>query len=153
MEGTVDNNLKNPVENNVLQNSDTSAFLSTAIPGLDIILNGGPTRDRLYLVEGEPRTGRTTLAMQFLNEGARLGESVVYITLAETSLELRYVEMNGAVQQAISVFKKRRSLHERTIRHFALDADGIQVGAVLKGFHGILSGMPSLVVPKSPATA
>ena len=91
--------------------------------------------------------------MQFSNEGARLGESVVYITLAETSLELRYVEMNGAVQQAISVFKKRSSMHERTIRHFALDADGIQVGAVLKGLDGILSGIPGLLVPKSPATA
>lgn len=87
----MDNNQKNPVENNVLQNSDTSAFLSTGIPGLDIILSGGLTRDRLYLVEGEPGTGKTTLAMQFLNEGARLGESVVYITLAETSVELRAV--------------------------------------------------------------
>ncbi len=149
----MDNNLKNPVENNVLQNGDTSAFLSTGIPGLDIILSGGLTRDRFYLVEGEPGTGKTTLAMHFLNEGARIGKSVVYITLAETSVELRYVEMNGAVQQAISVFKKRRSLHERTIRHFALEADGIQVGAVLKGFHGIISGMPVLLVPKSPATA
>jgi circadian clock protein KaiC len=74
-----------------LQNSDTTGFLSTGIPGLDLILSGGLTRDRLYLVEGEPGTGKTTLAMQFLNEGVRLGESVVYITLAETSVELHAV--------------------------------------------------------------
>ncbi|GAC1407569.1 MAG: ATPase domain-containing protein [Burkholderiaceae bacterium] len=73
------------------QNCNPSEFLSTGIAGLDEILTGGLTRDRLYLVEGEPGTGKTTLAMQFLNEGARQGESVVYITLAETGVELRAV--------------------------------------------------------------
>ncbi|MES2740494.1 MAG: ATPase domain-containing protein [Pseudomonadota bacterium] len=73
------------------QNSDTSHFLSTGVPGLDSILAGGFTSDRLYLVEGEPGTGKTTFALQFLNEGARQGESVLYITLAETMVELRAV--------------------------------------------------------------
>ena len=85
--------------------------------------------------------------------GNHMTTSVDASYIADNVLMLRYFEMDGAVQQAISVFKKRSSLHERTIRHFALDADGIQVGAVLKGFHGILSGMPSLVVPKSTVTA
>lgn len=66
-------------------------FLSSGVPGLDNILAGGLTRDRLYLVEGEPGTGKTTLALQFLNEGVRLGESVLYITLAETTVELSSV--------------------------------------------------------------
>ncbi|MQA39640.1 ATPase domain-containing protein [Rugamonas aquatica] len=70
------------------QNSVTNLFLSSGVPGLDEVLAGGLTRDRLYLVEGEPGTGKTTLALQFLNEGARLGESVLYITLAETAVEL-----------------------------------------------------------------
>jgi len=70
------------------QNSATGDFLSSGIPGLDEVLGGGLTSDRLYLVEGEPGTGKTTLALQFLNEGARLGESVLYITLAETAVEL-----------------------------------------------------------------
>ncbi|RZT09274.1 circadian clock protein KaiC [Duganella sp. CF402] len=73
------------------QNGVTSDFLSTGIPGLDQILAGGLTSDRLYLVEGEPGTGKTTLALQFLNEGVRRGESTLYITLAETSVELRAV--------------------------------------------------------------
>ncbi|MES2260668.1 MAG: ATPase domain-containing protein [Pseudomonadota bacterium] len=73
------------------QNSDSSRFMSCGVPGLDDILAGGLTRDRLYLIEGEPGTGKTTLALQFLNEGVRAGESVLYITLAETSVELRSV--------------------------------------------------------------
>ena len=74
-----------------IQNSDTTRFLSTGIAGLDTILGGGLTSDRLYLVEGEPGTGKTTLALQFLHEGVRRGESVVYITLAETRIELQAV--------------------------------------------------------------
>ncbi|RFP14528.1 MULTISPECIES: ATPase domain-containing protein [unclassified Duganella] len=70
------------------QNSVTHLFLSTGVPGLNEVLAGGLTRDRLYLVEGEPGTGKTTLALQFLNEGVRQGEPVLYITLAETAIEL-----------------------------------------------------------------
>jgi circadian clock protein KaiC len=73
------------------QNSDTSRFLSTGVPGLDIILAGGLTSDRLFLIEGEPGTGKTTLALQFLHEGVKRGESVIYITLAETRVELTAV--------------------------------------------------------------
>ena len=73
------------------QNSDTTRFLSTGVPGLDTILGGGLTSDRLFLIEGEPGTGKTTLALQFLNEGVRRGESVIYITLAETRVELNSV--------------------------------------------------------------
>ncbi|NHZ62647.1 ATPase domain-containing protein [Massilia genomosp. 1] len=74
-----------------IQNSDTSRFLSTGVPGLDTILGGGLTSDRLFLIEGEPGTGKTTLALQFLYEGVRRGESVIYITLAETRVELKAV--------------------------------------------------------------
>ncbi len=73
------------------QNTDTNRFLSTGVPGLDTILGGGLTSDRLFLIEGEPGTGKTTLALQFLHEGVRRGESVIYITLAETRVELRAV--------------------------------------------------------------
>jgi circadian clock protein KaiC len=73
------------------QNSSTSSFLFTGIPGLDSILSGGLTRDRLYLVEGEPGSGKTTMALQFLLEGVKQGESVMYITLSETAVELRAV--------------------------------------------------------------
>ncbi len=73
------------------QNTETNRFLSTGVPGLDTILGGGLTSDRLFLIEGEPGTGKTTFALQFLFEGVRRGESVIYITLAETRVELTAV--------------------------------------------------------------
>jgi circadian clock protein KaiC len=73
------------------QNSTTHSFLSSGITGLDEVLRGGLTRDRLYLLEGSPGSGKTTLALQFLLEGVKQGERVLYITLSETSVELRAV--------------------------------------------------------------
>ena len=64
---------------------------ATGIAGLDDILNGGFTPDRLYLIEGMPGSGKTTLAFQFLLEGVRRGEAVLYVTLSETEKEIRDV--------------------------------------------------------------
>jgi circadian clock protein KaiC len=61
----------------------------TGVPGLDDVLAGGLPRGRLYLVEGDPGTGKTTLGLQFLLEGARRGETTLYVTLTETADELR----------------------------------------------------------------
>ena len=68
-------------------NNDSSKA-PTGINGLDNILRGGLQRNRLYLLEGNPGTGKTTLGLQFLLEGARTGEQGLYITLSETSEEL-----------------------------------------------------------------
>jgi circadian clock protein KaiC len=65
--------------------------VSTGVAGLDNVLCGGLDPDRLYLVEGEPGTGKTTLALQFLLEGARHGERGLYVTLSESEDELRLV--------------------------------------------------------------
>jgi circadian clock protein KaiC len=62
--------------------------MATGIEGLDNILEGGFPANRIYLVEGDPGTGKTTLALQFLLEGARLGETGLYVTLSETKEEL-----------------------------------------------------------------
>jgi circadian clock protein KaiC len=62
---------------------------STGAAGLDEILAGGLTAGRLFLLEGSPGAGKTTLATQFLLAGAEAGETVLYITLSETEEELR----------------------------------------------------------------
>lgn len=60
----------------------------SGVEGLDDILNGGLPRDCFYLIQGDPGSGKTTLALQFLLEGLRRGESVFYVTLSETREEL-----------------------------------------------------------------
>jgi circadian clock protein KaiC len=65
-----------------------SVRVSTGIDGLDYILKGGLPQNRLYLVEGNPGTGKTTMGLQFLLEGERKGEKGLYITLSESKEEL-----------------------------------------------------------------
>ena len=68
-----------------------STVISTGNTGLDRILKGGLPAHRVYLVEGAPGSGKTTLALQFLLEGVRLGERVLYVTLSESREELQAV--------------------------------------------------------------
>ncbi len=80
--------------------------VTTGIEGLDDVLGGGLTRDRVYLVEGTPGTGKTTLSLQFLLDGAARGESVLYITLSETADELRAVaRTHGWALDRVSIFE------------------------------------------------
>ncbi|MEO7932525.1 MAG: ATPase domain-containing protein [Chthoniobacterales bacterium] len=75
--------------------------------------------------------------------GAAMQSPVDITYLADTVVILRYFEAEGTVKKAISVIKKRSGDHERTIREFAITPDGIQVGAPLNAFHGVLSGIPT----------
>ena len=68
-----------------------AASVATGIEGLDSILDGGFTPNRIYLVEGDPGSGKTTLALQYLLEGRRAGEKGMYVSLSETKEELEGV--------------------------------------------------------------
>ncbi|RDJ03808.1 ATPase domain-containing protein [Rhizobium grahamii] len=69
--------------------NDSKDKARTGVAGLDEILSGGLTRRHVFLLEGSPGTGKTTIALQFLREGAAIGERCLYITLSETEEELR----------------------------------------------------------------
>lgn len=77
------------------ETSSTSPLLAhTGVEGLDTILNGGLPRDWIYLVQGEPGTGKTTLGLQFLLEGIKLKERVLYVTLSHTKRELAEIALS-----------------------------------------------------------
>ena len=80
--------------------------MSTGIPPLDHILGGGLPRDRIYLLQGDPGSGKTTMAVQFLLEGVRRKERVLYVTLSETKEELLDVAAShGWTLDGIDVFE------------------------------------------------
>ncbi|HET9122575.1 MAG TPA: ATPase domain-containing protein, partial [Acidiferrobacteraceae bacterium] len=100
------------------------SFVSTGIAGLDYVLCGGLPQGRLYLIQGEPGTGKTTLAMQFLLAGRDLGETVMYITLSETEEELRAVaqthrwDLSGLIIRDLSVLEEQLgAAAENTLFH------------------------------------
>ena len=78
----------------------------TGIAGLDLILNGGLPQNHLYLVAGQPGTGKTTLAMQFLLTGAAAGVPGLYVTLSESRAELEEVAAShGWSLEGIELFE------------------------------------------------
>jgi circadian clock protein KaiC len=76
---------------NVTDPSTLSLKAETGVPGLDEVLGGGLPKNHLYLLQGHPGTGKTTMALQFLLEGARRGEKTLYVTFSETKQELETV--------------------------------------------------------------
>jgi circadian clock protein KaiC len=100
------------------------ALVATGIAGLDTILQGGLPAYRLYLVQGDPGAGKTTLALQFLLEGRRRGEAGLLVTLSETKNELRDVaashgwSLDGLAIHELPAFEERgESGSEYTLFH------------------------------------
>ena len=80
--------------------------VSTGVAGFDGILDGGYASNRVHLIEGQPGTGKTTLALQFLLDGAAQGERCLYITLSESKEELEQVaETHGWNLGGIEIFE------------------------------------------------
>ncbi len=105
-------------------NSPAETSASTGIQGLDDVLAGGLTPNRLYLLEGVPGSGKTTLAMQFLMEGVRRGEPVLYVTLSESEEELRGVAASHGW-----------SLEGITVRELAPSEDSLRPDEQYTMFH------------------
>src|SRR3954470_16525040 len=84
--------------------STAGAISATGTPGLDHILDGGFTPNRLYLIEGDPGSGKTTLALGYLLEGARCGETSLYVTLSETREEINAIaDSHGWALETINI--------------------------------------------------
>jgi circadian clock protein KaiC len=86
--------------------ADDTTRVSTGSVGLDNILGGGLDGNRMYLYEGRPGTGKTTLALQFLFEGVRRNERVLYVALSETKEELSLVATrHGWTLEGVDIFE------------------------------------------------
>lgn len=120
----------------------------TGVPGLDDVLAGGLTAGHVFLLEGHPGTGKTTIALRFLLEGAAAGEKCLYITLSETEQELR----NGAASHGwvlgdgIDVFElvPAESLLDADQQQSLLHSSDLELGeattSIFKAFERVKPG-------------
>ncbi len=109
--------------------------ISIGITDLDNILGGGLTRHRAYLLEGTPGSGKTTIALQFLLEGARRGERGLYITLSETAAELREVARSHDWDlDAIELFELVSGDHlDPQAEQSILEPSEVELGETIQG--------------------
>jgi circadian clock protein KaiC len=112
-----------------------SDIAPTSIVGLDDVLRGGFARRRLYLVQGVPGCGKTTLALQFLRAAAYRGEPVLYVTLSETEEELHAVAAShGWVLDGITIHELASSVDaiDPDEQYTMFHASEVEVSATLK---------------------
>jgi circadian clock protein KaiC len=131
---------------------DTSAAKAkTGVAGLDNILSGGFSHGHVFLVEGAPGTGKTTLALQFLLEGVKAGERCLYITLSETERELRdgAASHGWSLDDGLEVFEllPPESLLDSDQQQSLLYSSDLELGETTKQiFEAVERARPSRVV-------
>ncbi len=124
---------------------------STGVPGLDDVLSGGFASGHVFLLEGEPGTGKTTIALRFLLQGAEAGEKCLYITLTETEQELREgaASHGWTIGENIEVFEltPAESLLDADQQQTLLYSSDLELGeAITKIFEAFERAKPSRVV-------
>ncbi len=123
---------------------------ATGIPGLDDVVGGGFARGRLFLLEGSPGAGKTTVALSWLMEGVRAGERTLYITLSETEAELRAsAASHGWSLEGVHVFEllPPESLLDERQQQSLLYSSDLELGETTRGiFEAHQRVMPDRVV-------
>jgi circadian clock protein KaiC len=96
---------------------ERAARVATGVAGLDVILDGGLPKGRMYLLQGDPGTGKTTMALQFLMAGRLQGERTLYVTLGETREELEEVAAShGWSLEGIDIVEISTGLTEQELK-------------------------------------
>lgn len=128
---------------------DPETRFGTGTSGLDAILHGGLTPARLYLVEGTPGSGKTTLALKFLIEGKQVGQRGLYITLSETENELKAVaRSHDLTLDGIDIFEmiaedEFGADHEQSLLH----PSEVELGETVRGIFDLVEKIdPTRVV-------
>jgi circadian clock protein KaiC len=128
-----------------------SAKARFGVSGLDDILSEGLARNRIYLLEGAPGSGKTTLAMQFLLDGASVGEKGLYVTLSETEDELRDAARSHgwSIPDSIDIFElvPPESLLDEKQQQSLLYSSDLELGETTnRVFEAMQRSKPSRVV-------
>src|SRR5579863_9848105 len=119
--------------------STSVSRVSTGIPGLDEILNGGLPEHRLYVIEGTAGSGKTTLAFQFLLEGKARGEEVLFVSFSESEEELRMVadshgwNLDGTLTMYVPNFAAESSDPDRDYTIF--EPGEVELNEMIKSLH------------------
>lgn len=124
--------------------------VTSGLPSLDYILDGGFARNRCHLIEGEPGSGKTTLAMQFLVAGQQRGERCLFITISESPFELLHVaSTHGLSLDGIELFEcvpAELSLDPDQYQS-VVHASELELGEAVRSIMAVVSSSkPTLVV-------